>query len=186
MRALDERTRARLAETGELFAGYASAMEEVHCRNADALAEIVDEHGWPGTRLVGEDGCEAAWLAAQHAISRPEHQRAFLAALEDAVRRGDAPPRHQACLEDRIRFNERRPQRYGTVLDWGPDGELTAGPVEDPAGLDARRAAVGLPALADALAAAMSRARQAGEGPPTNPAERERDALGWAKRAGWL
>jgi len=43
MKTLDERTRARLAETGELFAGYALAMEDVHCRNADALAEIVDE-----------------------------------------------------------------------------------------------------------------------------------------------
>jgi hypothetical protein len=38
MKALDERTRARLAETGELFAGYALAMEDVHGRNADALA----------------------------------------------------------------------------------------------------------------------------------------------------
>jgi len=186
MKALDERTRARLAETGELFSGYAPAMEDVHGRNADALAEIIAEHGWPGRRLVGEDGCEAAWLVAQHSISRPAHQRAFLVALEDAVRRGDAPQRQRACLEDRIRFNERRPQRYGTVLDWGPDGELTVGPVEDPAGLDARRAALGLPVLADAVAAAKARARQAGEGPPTDHADREREAELWAKRVGWL
>jgi hypothetical protein len=186
MKALDERTRARLAETGELLAGYAPAMEELHSRNADALMQIVAEHGWPGTRLVGEEGCEAAWLVAQHAISRPAHQRSFLVALEDAVRRGDAPPRQRACLEDRIRFNERRPQRYGTVLDWGSDGELTVGPVEDPAGLDARRAALGLPLLADALAAARACARQAGERPPTDHAEREREAERWAKRVGWL
>ncbi len=32
MKALDERTRARLAETGELFAGYAPAMEEDRIR----------------------------------------------------------------------------------------------------------------------------------------------------------
>jgi hypothetical protein len=70
MKALDERTRARLAETGELLAGYAPAMEEIHCRNADALMQIVAEHGWPGTRLVGEEGCEAAWLVAQHASGR--------------------------------------------------------------------------------------------------------------------
>ncbi len=160
MKALDERTRARLAETGELLAGYAPAMEELHSRNADALMQI--------------------------AISRPAHQRSFLVALEDAVRRGDAPPRQRACLQDRIRFNERRPQRYGTVLDWGSDGELTVGPVEDPAGLDARRAALGLPLLADALAAAKACARQAGERPPTDHAEREREAERWAKRVGWL
>ncbi len=54
MKALDERMRARLAETRELFAGYAPAMEDVHCRSADALAEIIAEHGWPGVRLAGE------------------------------------------------------------------------------------------------------------------------------------
>ena len=161
-------------------------MEEVHCRNADLLADIVDEHGWPGMKLVGEDGSEAAWLVAQHAISRPEHQRAFLAALTDAVRREDAPPRYRAYLEARIRFNERRPQLYGAVLDWGPDGDLTAGPVEDPAGLDARRAAVGLPPLAHALAAARSRARLTGEGPPGDFTAREQEADLWAKRVGWL
>jgi hypothetical protein len=186
MKALDGRTRARLAEAGELFAGYAPPMEEVHSRNADLLAEIVEEHGWPGKRLVGEDGCEAAWLVAQHAISRPAHQRSFLAALTTAVQRKDAPPRHLAYLEDRIRFNERRPQVYGAILDWGPDGELTAGPVEDPETLDARRAAVGLPPLADALAAATSEARQAGEGPPADVAGRDREIDLWAKRVGWL
>lgn len=185
MKALDERTRARLAETGELFAGYASTMEEVHCRNADLLAQIVEEHGWPGRQLVGEDGCEAAWLVAQHAISRPAHQQVFLAALTAAVQRKDAPPRHRAYLEDRIRFNERRPQLYGAILDWGPDGELTAGPVEDPENLDARRASVGLPALADALAAAALDARRSGEGPPADIASRQRETDLWAKRVGW-
>jgi hypothetical protein len=41
MLALDERTRARLVETGELFAGYAPAMEDVHCRNADAMEDRI-------------------------------------------------------------------------------------------------------------------------------------------------
>jgi hypothetical protein len=37
MKALDERTRARLAETGELFAGYALAMVNHAQREREAL-----------------------------------------------------------------------------------------------------------------------------------------------------
>ena len=110
----DQRVRAELAATGELFQGYAPRMAEVHARNARQLESVIAEHGWPGKSLVGDDGAHAAWLVLQHAIGNPGLQRKCLPLLRDAAARGDMEPAHPAYLEDRINFFERRPQRYGT------------------------------------------------------------------------
>jgi len=88
-----------------------------------------------------------------------------------------------AGLEDRIRFNEDRPQRYGTVLDWNAAGELGC-EVEDPAGLDARRAAVGLPPFREALEQQRREIHREGGGPPADNADYRRRARSWAKGAG--
>ena len=52
----DQDTRTRLVEDGTLFQGYAKEMEAVHEYNALELQHIIDEVGWPGQSLVGEDG----------------------------------------------------------------------------------------------------------------------------------
>ncbi|NNG16147.1 MAG: hypothetical protein HKM89_06660, partial [Gemmatimonadales bacterium] len=128
----DRETRARLVADGSLFEGYAPAMERVHLENAGELEAVLDaEGGWPKRSKVGLDGCRAAWVVAQHAISRPAFQRRCLALLRDAVARGDAPAVHVAYLEDRIRFNEGRPQIYGTCLDRDESGRLSPGQLED-------------------------------------------------------
>src|SRR5882672_10080394 len=112
----DQRIRSELAETGELFNGYAPRMEEVHLRNAGRLKSVIEEYGWPGKSLVGEDGARAAWLILQHAIGNPNLLRKCLPILQEAVRQGEIEPVDAAYLEDRICFFERRPQRYGTQL----------------------------------------------------------------------
>src|SRR5262245_22797063 len=143
--------RARLLNAGKLYGDYAEEMQHVHKENAERLAEIVDDYGWPGISLVGLEGCRAAWLVAQHAICTPALQRKFLAVMQRASETGDIPKRLVACLTDRIRFNESRPQLYGTVLSWNQNGELTC-ELEDPANVDARRQEVGLPPFREDLA----------------------------------
>src|SRR4029450_9952824 len=69
-------------------------------------------------------------------------------------------------LEDRVRHLEGRPSLYGTLLDWDEAGRLSPGPVEAPEQLDARRAALGLPPMVDALQAANTAAREARVRPP--------------------
>jgi hypothetical protein len=114
----------------------------VHRANAARLREIVAAHGWPGPARVGAEAASAAWRIVQHAIGEPAFLRAMLPVLAGA----GADPAEVAKLEDRIRVHEGRPQRYGTQYDW--DDTLTAmvpsNGVEDPATIDARRAAVGL------------------------------------------
>jgi hypothetical protein len=49
-----------------------------------------------------------------------------------------------AFLTDRILVAEGRPQRYGTQFGADEQGRRTLKPVEEPANLDKRRAAMGL------------------------------------------
>ena len=149
MEAEDRRVRAELVADRSLFDGYHPRMEEVHRRNAARLTEIIDERGWPGRGLVGEDGARAAWFVLQHAIGNPGLQRRGLQLLREAVAAGEAPALQAAYLEDRICFFEGRPQKYGTPYDGDESGELNPHPVEDPAGVDERRRAVGLGPLAE-------------------------------------
>ena len=186
MARLDRATRAELAASGSLFdAGYEPRMARVHQGNAQRLRRIIESVGWPGSDLVGDDGAEAAWLILQHAISEPDLLRRALPLLTAAAREGKANPAHAAMLEDRIRFFEGRPQRYGTQLDWDADGNLSPGQVEDPQKLAERRRAVGLPPLAEQVDDARSRATAEEQRPPADYGAYARARDEWAAGVGW-
>ncbi|HZI18827.1 MAG TPA: DUF6624 domain-containing protein [Pyrinomonadaceae bacterium] len=184
MRDEDRRVRAELAATGELFEGYAPRMEEVHRRNARALESIVEQHGWPGRSLVGEEGAEAAWLILQHAIGAPGLQRRCLPVLWEEAARGEVEPAQAAHLEDRVRFFERRPQRFGTHFDWDESGEMSPWTIEEPERVDDLRRCVGLRPLAEQVE--KMREGTAGEPPPTDLKRRQEEMLAWARSVGWL
>lgn len=186
LRARDAEKREELVRRGELFDGYHPEMEAVHTCNARALEHILDRHGWPGLRDVGEEGAEAAWIVAQHAIGEPDFQRRCLELLERAVGAGEAPPAFRALLIDRIRFNERRPQLYGTQFDWDANGCMSPWPIEDAANVEARRRAVGLPPLAETIPRVRARAEGEGARPPASYAARQAEIEDWAARVGWL
>ena len=186
MARLDHVTRAELVASGDLFgAGYEPRMARVHARNAQRLRRVIESVGWPGTDLVGPDGAEAAWLVLQHAIAEPDLLRRALPLLETAAREGRADPAHAAMLEDRIRFFEGRPQRYGTQVDWDADGNLSPGEVEDPRGLADRRLAVGLPPLEEQIGKARGRAATEGERPPADHQAYAKARDEWAASVGW-
>ena len=115
--------------------------------NADRLWDVLDEYeAWPGIRLVDVDGEHAAWLIAQ--LGDTDLQRRCLEHLEVAVDAGDAPPGHLACLVDRVRMADGRPQRYGSQWVIGADGTLVPWPIEGPETVDVRREQMGLLPLA--------------------------------------
>jgi hypothetical protein len=184
MAAEDQRVRAELASTGELFQGYAPRMAEVHRRNAQELESIIDRCGWPGKSLVGDDGAGAAWLILQHAIGSPPLQRRGLALLRDAAARGEMEPAHVAYMEDRICFFERRPQRYGTQFNWDEDGQMSPWLLEDAEKVDEYRRSVGLGPLAERLE--QAREGMGGEAKPSDLKRRQQEMLEWAKSVGWL
>jgi hypothetical protein len=114
--------------------------------SADRLWDILDDYEvWPGFRLVGVDGEDAAWRIAQ--LGDVGLQRRCLEHLEIAVDNGDADPAHYACLVDRLRMADGQPQLYGSQFVVR-DEELAPWPIEDPVHVDDRRAAMNLPPLA--------------------------------------
>ena len=116
----------------------------------ERLVEILDEYGWPGHDLVGEDGSTAAWVIAQHSDLDPEVQAQALELLRTAVEEGQASPGDLAYLEDRVAVGAGRPQVYGTQIGC-VDGTAEVSDLVDPERVDERRAEAGLGPLADYL-----------------------------------
>ena len=180
----DLETRQRLADDMSLFGGYHPDMQAVHEENAAILDGIIQERGWPTSDMVGDDGADAAWLIVQHAIGLPEFQRRCLALLTEAATAGSIPAWQPAYLLDRILTFEGKQQVYGTSFDWDEQGLMNPRAIADPTSVDERRAAVGLPPLAEAIA--RHRAQAENEPKPTSYAERQRSRKAWAKSVGWL
>jgi hypothetical protein len=185
MAAEDQQVRAELAADGSLFDGYHPRMQVVHDKNAARLTKIIEEYGWPGLSLVGEDGAHAAWLVLQHAIGNPPLQRRGLELLRQAVAQGEAPALGAAMLEDRIRFFEGRPQVYGIQFDWDESGELGPLPIEDEASVDERRQSVGLGPLAEDIQRKRDEMAWSLEKAPSDWAERQKQFEAWARTVGW-
>ena len=181
----DSRLRTQLALSGHLFDGYHPSMRELHEANARELELLVDEDGWPSQFESGEDGVLAAFQIAVHAISRPNFLRRCLTLMKSASNRGDIPAWHAATLEDRIRSLEGRPQIYGTQMDWDDDCILSPLPIENEAEVDQRRAKVGLPPLAQAVAETQAAAKAKGELPPAEWLHLQHALDGFAKEVGW-
>lgn len=150
MMAEDQAVRTGIAPPGddrtaeELFA----ALNAVDRANGTRMREILDEVGWPGWSMVGEDGALAAWVLIQHADLDPELQEHGLALLMGAVDADDASSGDLAYLIDRVRVAKGLPQLYGTQISTDAEGAIVPRtPIEDPDNVDARRAAAGLGTL---------------------------------------
>jgi len=136
--AADEALRAELLALARAPDEHASA---------DRLWAILDDYEtWPGRRLVGADGEHAAWLVAQ--LGDADLQHRVLPYLEAAADCGDADPSHYACLLDRVRMAEGKPQVFGSQFVAAGDDGVAPWPIEDPVGVDERRRRVGLEPLA--------------------------------------
>ncbi|GAU65533.1 hypothetical protein SSP35_01_08770 [Streptomyces sp. NBRC 110611] len=135
-------------DNGEIAAPDYELMRTVDNDNTAALQRIIDEHGWPGHSLVGEQAANAAWLIAQHADL--DFQQRALGLVRDAVTRNDATTQQLALLTDRVLMRQGQPQIYGTQYRDLCDGRgYQLWDVTDPDNLDVRRAEADLGPHAD-------------------------------------
>ncbi len=119
--------------------------------HAARLREIVSRRGWPSRAEVGRDGAQAVFLVVQHASHDSDLQRRYLEHLTSTFRENDrATGEAIALLTDRMRVTEGKPQLYGTQVTV-QGREVVVDPMEDPAGVDQRRAKLGLPPLEEYL-----------------------------------
>jgi hypothetical protein len=114
-------------------------------KNRTRLKQIVQEYGFPGNKLVGVMGTQAAWLIAQHSDYDTAFQKEYLMLLEKVVAEKDADMRHLAYLSDRVRVNEGLPQIYGT--QYQGDGKPAL--IEDEPNVEKRRKAAGLESMSE-------------------------------------
>jgi hypothetical protein len=179
----DQSVRNELAADGSLgLHGYHPRMEAVHKENAARLAVIIEQYGWPGLTLVGEEGASAAWLIVQHAIGNPPFMRQCLSLLKQAVSNGEAVPWQGAMLEDRIRMYEGKPQIYGSQFQPDENGQLNPYQIENPESVNDRRLAVGLNTIEERTA--ELRAQRARENISTPP-DLEEQFEKWLYSSGW-
>ena len=120
----------------------------IDVKNTAHLKAIIAEIGWPSIPKVGADAADKAWLLVQHA----DKDKAFQASCLELMRActdGEVTKKNVAYLEDRVRVGRGEPQLYGTQFRPGPGDAFDSAPIEDPEGIDERRASVGLDSYAD-------------------------------------
>lgn len=157
MHDTDQAGRSRIAavskEKGPMSEEVGALWQEqttIDKANLSRLIEIIDEHGWPGKTMVGEKAASGAFLILQHADY--EHQKKYLPLVQQAAAAGELEGQHLALLQDRILMREGKKQIYGTQLVSDPEtGRWKLHPIEDEAGVDERRASVGLPPMSEYL-----------------------------------
>jgi hypothetical protein len=153
--AVQQELSARI-QAGQPIGPAVARQDSVFNANLEWMRHVLAQYGWPGRRLVGDDGSHGAWLLLQHADRDTALQRTALQLLDNAVRAGDASPRDLAYLTDRVRVAEGRLQVYGTQLEYDSRGCASSKRSEEPAKLDARRASVGLEPIAQYIQAVMA------------------------------
>jgi hypothetical protein len=129
---------ARGAGTGHPT--YTAKTAAVDLQLTAELKAIVGRHGWPVIAMVGMDASNDAMNLLVHS---PDHawQLSLVPRLEKLAAEGKIDGSALATVVDKELVSEHKLQRYGTQFKV-VDGAMAMFAVEDPAGLDARRAMV--------------------------------------------
>lgn len=109
------------------------------------LKTTLEKFDWIDIERFGAKVSGRAWTLVQHADDDPEFQQQVLTRMEPYLSDGGVSPGNYAYLWDRVAVNHGRLQRYGTQPVWEcQDGKLAQQPMEDPSGVNERRAKMGL------------------------------------------
>ncbi len=125
-------------------------MRAVDLDNTRFLVELVRDVGWIDAERFGEEARRAAFLIVQHSPSL-RLMATVLPVLETEANADPATGDPYAYLYDRLQLSLCGQQRYGTQLHVGPDGTHYVVRLDDPAGVDERRASLGMGPLEEYL-----------------------------------
>ena len=123
----------------------AGNLAEIDAQLTAGLKEIVGKSGWPTIKLVGIDASNGAMLVLTHTQDHA-WQLSLLPLLEKLADEDRIDGLPLAFVIDKELVAEGKLQRYGTQFT-RVDGGIGMYGVEDPGGLDAARARVGLPPI---------------------------------------
>lgn len=118
--------------------------------NLDKVKFILDNHGWLGADVIGKPGMSTLFLTIQRADQATQVK--YLPMMREAVKNGKARGSSLALLEDRLALEQGRRQIYGSQVAKDVESQLMyVFPIENPEGVDSRRAEIGLPPMAEYL-----------------------------------
>ena len=112
--------------------------------NLIKVKAILDQYGWLGADVVGQQGNTTLFLVIQHADLATQEK--YLPIMREAVKNGKAQGSHLALLIDRVEMENGRPQLYGSQIT-GENGKAAIYKIADEANVNKRRAEVGLQPL---------------------------------------
>ena len=133
----------------DIAGGLGAQLEQIRwasARSTTVIHRVLTDYGWPGVRLVGRDGEQAAWELTMRADDVPHLLVTAQRLLHEAASRGDAPWWQWAYLSDRIAVTRRAPQSYGTQFELHRT-QRRLYQCAAPEKLTQRRRSVGLPPL---------------------------------------
>ena len=126
--------------------------DSVYTTHQIRLKQLLDQYGFVGKDLAGEEGSFNFWLMTQHCDHDPEFQREVLRAMKPQVDQGNADPSNYGYLVDRVNLNTGEAQIYGTQVDYNFDiAQAYPKNLADSANVNKRRAAIGLEPLENYL-----------------------------------
>lgn len=149
-RAIDPAV-ARLSNADRAAASAAiwQRISGVDAANTAYVKSTLPPDGWFRSRRDGVEVARNAWLIVQHSPDQAL-QRLVVTRMRPLVALGDARGADYALLYDRTEMFAGRPQLYGSQMTCS-GGRWQAAETLDPAGLDRRRAEMGLPPMAEYL-----------------------------------
>lgn len=149
----DQGLRRQISEVEEKYGRDSDEMKthwktiaEKDSINLIKIQKILDERGWLGPDIIGNQGNTTLFLVIQH--SDQAVQEKYLPMMREAVAKGNARPSSLALLEDRVALGQGKKQIYGSQIGRNTEtGEFYVSPLQDPDNVDKRRAEVGLGTL---------------------------------------
>lgn len=136
---------------------YSQATIDSNWNRIDSLnfteaKRIVQQYGFPGYSLVGENGSNSFWAIVQHCDEDVNFQQQVLDLMGIEVKRHNASAENYAYLMDRVLINKGQKQLYGTQVHLNIKTKHSEPlPIQDSIGVDARRKTAGLMPLKDYL-----------------------------------
>ncbi len=128
------------------FNHLATKMHETDSLNTKFITQLLDNRGWLGPKVVGNQGSTTIWLVIQH--SEKAIQEKYLPMMRTAFEKGEALGSQLALLEDRVRMRNGEKQIYGSqILTDDESGELYVYPLIDPEKVNERRASAGMESI---------------------------------------
>lgn len=136
------------------FEKFQPRFSDMDTRNTGDLKDLLKIHRWFTISTFGKDADSHAWLIVQHADLDLEFQKHVLSILAELYPSRETNPKNYAFLVDRVAAawsypDQRTLQTYGTQGECVGPKKWKPIPMIDPENVDARRAQVGLPSMAE-------------------------------------